>query len=79
MWVDAEQPCRDPECDGTAEPEQDGDFSYYACSRCGYEFGYQQVRRDAGSCQLGVPETVRRRADTTPAPTFLGTVGRRRT
>lgn len=86
-WVDEPVPCLDPECaeqGGMAEPESDGDLCYYACSRCGYEGGYEQVRQDAGACALGIPEEVRRLASPVPPaqpagqPVFLGTtIGRR--
>jgi hypothetical protein len=43
-----------------AEPEQDGDLTYYACD-CGHEFGYQRVQQEQdSSCQLGVPEEIRK-------------------
>jgi hypothetical protein len=83
-WVDEPVPCHDPECaedGGVAEPESDGELRYYACARCGYEFGYQMARQDAGTCSLGVPEAIRRAASIEPAqepqPVFLGTIGRR--
>jgi hypothetical protein len=61
-WVDELVKCRDPECAGQAEPEQDGDdLRYYACTTCGFEFGHVRVRQQSGTCQLGVPETVRAR------------------
>lgn len=49
-----------PACHEMAEPEQDGDVSYFSCG-CGMDFGYQIVTEDP-SCQLGVPEDLRRAA-----------------
>jgi hypothetical protein len=64
-----------------AEPEEDGDFRYWACDTCGYEFGYHPVPSTVdSSCQLGVPEDVRRKASV-PARSGvvdLGSVIRRR-
>lgn len=65
--------CADPECleengPRMAEPEQDGDHSYYICTVCGYEFGWGKVQSQTmaveqdGSCQVGIPETIRRSA-----------------
>jgi rubredoxin len=80
-WVDAPVPCHDPECGGTAEPESDGELRYHACTTCGYEFNYEQASQDAGACQIGVPEDVRRAASIEPRlpdqPVFIGTIGRR--
>lgn len=59
-------PCRDPECAGVAEPEQDGQTGFLACTECGHEFGYYKIETtpvpvDAqGSCAIGVPESIRR-------------------
>jgi hypothetical protein len=51
-------PC--PACGELAEPEQDGDVTFYACG-CSYEFGYQRVAQEQdSSCQLGVPEEIRK-------------------
>lgn len=81
-WVDEPVPCHDPECaeaGGMADPESDGELRYYACTSCGFEFGYELAAQDAGACQLGVPEEIRRAASISPEPepVFLGTVGRR--
>lgn len=93
-WVDEPVPCFDPECaevGGMAEPESDGDLRYYACTTCGYEGGYEQVRQDAGGCQLGIPEEIRVKYSASQPPgvvtleagsarrsVFLGTtIGRR--
>jgi hypothetical protein len=83
-WVDEPVPCGDPECaetGGRAEPESDGELRYYACTTCGFEFGYEMTRQSEGTCQLGISEEVRRAASIAPAqepqPVFLGTIGRR--
>lgn len=60
-----EVPCRDSECEGIAEPEQDGDHLYYHCPVCEYDFGYERVPQPAltsdagGTCAIGVPESIR--------------------
>jgi hypothetical protein len=60
-----------PSCAELAEPEQDGDLTYYACS-CGYEFGYQHIaEQQDSSCQLGVPEDIRRAAQPAPEASSL--------
>jgi hypothetical protein len=63
--------CYDPDCfddtgrRSTAEPEQDGDLRYHACTMCGYTFGYIHVTSytlqvdPAGVCSVGVPEGIR--------------------
>lgn len=62
-WQDTRKPCPDQECGGLAEPESDLELHFYACSECGYEFGYQRVSdEEADTCQLGVSEDVRRAA-----------------
>jgi hypothetical protein len=56
-------PC--PYCGGTAELEQDGDATYFACPECEGEFGY----RKAGSgafCAAGLPVPV-------PEPVLIAT------
>lgn len=56
-------PCFDPECEGIAEPEQDGDLLYFACTVCGSEFGWERiVIQTEPACQLGIPEDIRRAA-----------------
>lgn len=70
--IDEAVPCADPECltdtgdRNLAEPEQDGDHTYYACTACGYSFGYQRLETVAvnaeGACAVGVPEPLRRAA-----------------
>jgi hypothetical protein len=60
------RPCSDPSCNGRAEPEQDGDHTYFECVDCGYCFGFQRVEtvavNRAGHCSVGIPEDVRRAA-----------------
>ena len=63
-----ERPC--PVCGAMTEPELDGDHRYYECEDddCeagGYTWGYERVAegvRIDGSCQLGIPEGIRREA-----------------
>lgn len=56
--------CKDPACPGLAEPEQDGDHTYYECDLCGYSFGFERAETVAvnpdGACSVGIPESVRR-------------------
>lgn len=58
--------CNDPACGGRAEPEQDGDHTYFECVECGYAFAFQRVETVAvnpeGRCSVGIPEDVRRAA-----------------
>jgi hypothetical protein len=65
--------CEDRECleengPKTAEPEQDGDHKYWACTVCGFEFGWvkidsQPISASAeGHCAVGVPAELRRAA-----------------
>ena len=73
-WRDVARPCRNPDCTdehghhGIAEPEQDGDVRYHECTTCGYAFGYERIEtlsvqvKSEGSCAVGVPEDLRRRA-----------------
>lgn len=58
------RPCRDPECSGVAEPEQDQDHcTYWACPECGYEFGHVLIGKgEDETCQIGVPEEIRKAA-----------------
>jgi hypothetical protein len=76
-WVDAPRPCFDPEGPGTAQPEEDGSLRYYACDSCGYEGGFEQVRVPQGSCSLGIPEDVRRKASHAPPEPVLLQIGKR--
>ena len=63
-----EAPC--PLCGCMTEPDIDGDHLFYECESddCevqGYAWGYVKVEegtRIDGSCQVGVPEHVRRQA-----------------
>lgn len=81
-WVDEPVTCHDPECSlpqPSAQPEMDGDLLVYACP-CGYEFPAGRVGQPESACAAGVPESVRRAASFgsgQPAPTFLGSIGRR--
>jgi hypothetical protein len=80
--------CPDSDCDSRAEPQEElaegGMLGYWACTECGLEFGHSIVKDEAaaGTCSLGVPESVRRKASV-PVPdnqahVFLGrTIGRR--
>ncbi len=77
-WSDTAVPCYDPDCTGVAEPEQDGGHRYHACTSCGYSFNYESVPTEAGSCELGVPEAVRRAASVAPPTPLLLQIGRRR-
>ncbi len=58
--------CADPACNGRAEPEQDGDHTYFECPECGYAFGFTRLSTVAvqqdGACAVGVPEDLRRAA-----------------
>ena len=69
-----------PACGDCAQPEQDGDLIYHACG-CGHEFGYRRLPQQESTCQIGVPEDVRRQASLviadTAMPVFLGSIGRR--
>lgn len=81
--------CPDEDCGGVCEPEEDlgegGLLRYYKCGTCEMEFGYVIVRDEeaAGTCQLGIPESVRKAisiqpdSPAAPRPVFLGTIGRR--
>lgn len=64
--IDEARRCPDPDCGGTAEPEQDGDHRYHECTACGYGFGYQKLETvsvsTAGACSVGIPEGIRRAA-----------------
>jgi hypothetical protein len=46
-------PC--PGCGAAAEPEQDGQVTYYACAECGHEFSHQVRRADELLCAAGLP------------------------
>lgn len=59
-------PCADSQCRGRAEPEQDGDHTYFECLECGYAFGFTRSETVAvqpdGACSVGISEDVRRAA-----------------
>lgn len=65
------RPCFDPECDGVAEPDQDGDHVYHACPVCGATFGYRRLEQPAQLCAAGInPATAP--AATTPLTLQIG-------
>lgn len=72
--------CRDPECSGTAEPEQDGDVEWLECVVCGYGFDHVRLTADRAPsddvCAAGIPEAVRRRASQVSQAPLLQ-IGRR--
>lgn len=55
-------PCRDPDCQGSAEEEVDGTVRYRVCLTCGFEFAYERVEVSGEQevCAIGVPEALRR-------------------
>lgn len=59
--------CVDPDTGerSAAEPEDDGEVTYYACLVCGSEFGWGRSESfdSDDECQLGLPAEVRRRAN----------------
>lgn len=65
------RPCFDPECSGTAVPEQEWDLVYLACEECGSEFGHMRVSAEP-DCSRGVPEAVRRAASGVAPVVSLG-------
>lgn len=63
LWVESTVPCKDPECaeqGGVGEPDGDTEVHYFVCNVCGFEFGYEQIKQSPDTCQLGVPESVRK-------------------
>lgn len=81
LWVEETRPCRDEECPGSADPEQDGDTRYWACTLCGMEFGFERTPQPVqDACAIGVAPEVRQRfsspADGRPAPVPIS-IGRR--
>ena len=66
--ADPQVPCRDPECEGVAEVEQDGNMAYYECQECEMQFGYRQLDQPDHACGIGVPESVRKIASYDPTP-----------
>lgn len=76
-----ERPCADPECEGSAEVEQDGEHRYWQCVLCGFEFGWERVPAPGAvgggeSCSMGIPVATRA-AVSSRAPVDLGMIGRR--
>lgn len=68
-----------PSCGEAAEPEEEDGVFKYVCG-CGFEFGHRRLDQPEDACSLGIPEDVRRGADTRPQDqsVFLGTsIGRR--
>lgn len=65
--IDQMVACFDPECmderghRSWAEPEQDGDVTFYACQTCGGEFGYRRMTPvgAAGTCAAGISAETR--------------------
>lgn len=57
MNLETEAVC--PSCGAAVEPEQDGDTVFWPCA-CGYHFGHQRLQAQDDSCQIGIPEEVRR-------------------
>lgn len=73
--------CPDPDCRGTTEPEQDGDVLYDECVVCGFALNWRRAEdpeQSDGRCAVGIPEDVRRAANsfTLPKPPLLQ-IGRR--
>ncbi len=54
------------ECEGIAEPEEDGEVTFWKCVECEQEFGYEVTGSGDPDCQLGIPEPVRRAVDFIP-------------
>jgi hypothetical protein len=77
LWVEETRDCADRECPGKAEPEEDGDLHYFACTTCGYESGYVRIQQSAPGCQLGVPADIRARAQVPQAGPVPISIGRR--
>lgn len=68
--------CGDPDCEGLAEPEQDGDMTYHACRVCGYEFNYQRIEQ-VDTCAAGIPvDALQQFVRPVPQPVLLQ-IGRR--
>lgn len=72
LQVEERREC--PQCSAMAEPDQDGDVTFFACS-CGAEFGYQRVLRGP-VCAAGY--TLSEPAAPPASPVFLGTTILRR-
>jgi hypothetical protein len=65
-----------PYCGGKAEPEQDSDVIFFACTACGGEFGYRRAVQSAPVCAAGLP--IADGPAQPPQPVFLGTTIKRR-
>jgi len=65
---------RCPQCEAEAGPEQDGEYLYYSCGRCGADFGYQRVPSSQPTCAAGLPAE----APPASAPVFIADTIRRR-
>ena len=77
-WLEETRPCIDQECPGTMEPEEDGSLRYFSCTTCGYgPVGWEFIPENDG-CQLGVPASIRARAQAPDegGPVFVS-IGRR--
>jgi rubredoxin len=48
-----------PVCFGRAELEEEDGLRKWACTGCGYEFGYSRLGQVEETCSLGIPEAVR--------------------
>lgn len=59
-------------CGGAAEPEQDGDAVYFACTECGGTFGYRKAGEGA-FCAAGLPVV-----GPEPGPPVIATTIKRR-
>ena len=57
-------------CGEKAEPEQDGDVVFFACTGCGGTFGHRKVTSGA-FCAAGLPVAE-------PEPAFIATTIKRR-
>jgi hypothetical protein len=69
-WVGETRPCPDTECGGTAEPEGEASLRYWACTTCGYEFGYERLGAGDG-CALGIPVGTRQAAMSAAGPVLV--------
>jgi hypothetical protein len=76
-----------PYCGGEAEPEQDGDVIFFACTACDGEFGYRRAVQAAPVCAAGLviadgpaqpPGVMTVESGSDRRSVFLGDVIRRR-
>lgn len=76
-----------PYCGGKAEPEQDSAVTYFACTSCDGEFGYQRVAQSAPVCAAGLtiaadpaqpPGVISLESGPDRRSVFLGSVIKRR-